>query len=102
MSGYVFDPSMPINILGLPALGTFFGDNANAGSPYNEDGTTIKSGATWSHFIWDHGKHERHFMHGSILVPELHLYVVHGYFNAFCTRIHKLLRDKVQNSLKYP
>ena len=31
--GCVFDPATPINILGVPALGTFFGDNANASSP---------------------------------------------------------------------
>ena len=31
--GYVFDPAMPINILDAPALGTFFGNNANAVSP---------------------------------------------------------------------
>ena len=86
---------MPINILGVPALGTLFGNNANSGSPYDKDSTTIKSGATRSQFIWDNGKHERHFMHGSRLIPELHLYVGHGCFNAFCTRIHKLLRDKV-------
>ena len=91
----MFDPATPINILGVPALGTFFGDNANAGNPYNEDGTTIKLGATRSNFIWDHGKHKHHFMHGSSLLPELHLYVGHGYFNAFHTRIDKLLRDKV-------
>ena len=93
--GCVFDPSKPINILGVPAPGTFFGDNSNAGSPYEEDGTTIKSVAMRSHFIWDHGKHKRHFMHGSSLMPEIHLYFGHGYFNAFCTRIHKLLREKV-------
>ena len=69
---------------------------ANAGSPYDEDGTTIKLGATRLHFIWDHGKHERNFMHGSRLMPDLHLYIGHGYFNAFCTRIHKLLRDSHQ------
>ena len=91
----MFDPATPINIVGFPALGMFFGDNDNASSPYDEDGTTIKSGATRSHFIWDHGKHERHFMHVSSLMPELNLYVGHGYFNVFCTRIHKLLRDKV-------
>ena len=34
-------------------------------------------------------------MHGSSLMTELHLFVGHGYFNEFCTRIHKLLRDKV-------
>ena len=74
----MFDPATPINILGLPALGTFFGDNVNASSPYDKDGTTIKSGATGSDFIWDHGRHERHFMYGSSLMPELHLYVGHG------------------------
>ena len=93
--GCVFDPATPINILGVLALGTFFGDNANAGSPYEEDDTTIKSGATRSNFISDHGKHEQNFMHGYRLMPEIHLYVGHGYFNAFCTRIHKLLREKV-------
>ena len=86
----MFDPATPMNILGVPTLGTFIGDNANIGSPYDEDGTTIKLGAMRSHFIWDHVKHKRYFIHGSRLMPELHLYVGHGYFNAFCTRIHKL------------
>ena len=95
MPGCVFGPATPINILGIPALGTFFYDNANAGSPYDKDGTTLTLGATRTHFISDHGKHERHFMHGSSLMPELHLYVGHGYFNAFFTCIQKLLRDKV-------
>ena len=79
----MFDTARPINILGVPALGTFFGDNANAGSPYDEDGTTIKFGATRSHFIWDHGNHERHVMHGFSLMSEIHLNVGHGYFNVF-------------------
>ena len=76
--GCVFDPATPINILGIPALGTFFGDNSNASSSYNEDGTTIKLGAMRSHFIWDHGRHEQNFMHGNSLMPELHLYVGHA------------------------
>ena len=95
MPGCVFDPATHINILGVPDLHMFFGENTNASSPYDEDGTTIKSGATRSHFIWDHGRHKRNFMHGSSLMPELHLYVGHGYFNAFFNLIHKLLRDKV-------
>ena len=77
--GCVFDPATPINILGVPALGTFFVDNANASSPYDDNGTTIKSGATRSHFIWDHGKHERHFMQIFRLMPELHPYIGHRY-----------------------
>ena len=51
MSGCVFDPAIHINILGVPALGTLFGDNTNAGSPYDKNGTTIKLGVTRSHFI---------------------------------------------------
>ena len=51
MTGCVFDPATPINILGVPALGTFFGDNANAGSPYDGDITTRKSGATRTNFF---------------------------------------------------
>ena len=31
--GCVFDTATPINILGVPDLGKFFGDNANASSP---------------------------------------------------------------------
>ena len=96
--GCVFDPATPVNILGVPALGTFFGDHADASNPYDEDGTTIKSGATRSHFVWDNGRHERHFMHGSSRMPELLLYVGHGYFNALCTCIHKLLSDRVHHA----
>ena len=93
--GSVLDPATPIIVLGVPTPVTFFEDNAKAGSTYDDDGTTIKSGATRSYFICDHGKHERHFMHGSSVMPELHLYVGNEYFNAFCTRIQNILRDKV-------
>ena len=89
----VLDQSSPVNILGVPALGGFFKDFASSDAAM--DGTTIKSGATKSHFVWDHGRHERHFVHGSTKMPELYLYVGHGYFNAFCTRVCKVLGDKV-------
>ena len=91
----IFDPESPINILGIPPLGAYFKDSATVHNPFDDDGTTIKSGATKSHLVWDHGKHERHFMHGASYMPELHLYVGHGYFNAFCTRIRKSLGEKV-------
>ena len=38
---------------------------------------------------------EHHFMHGSSQMPEIYIYIGHGYFNAFFTRIHKLLGNKV-------
>ena len=44
--GCVFDLHTLLNILGVPSIGTFFNDHANASSPYEEDGTNIKAGAT--------------------------------------------------------
>ena len=96
ITGCVLDPKTPVNILGFPALGTFFGDNADATDPLTEYGPTIKLGSTKPHFIWDHGRHERHIMQGYIYMPELYLYVGHGYFKAFCTRFHNFLSDKVK------
>ena len=61
----VFDPNTPVNILCVLDLGKFFGDNTDATDPLAEDVTTIKLGSTKSHFIWDHGRHERQYMHGS-------------------------------------
>ena len=55
----VFDPKTPINILVVPDLGTFFGDNEDATDPLSEYGTIIKLGSTKSHFIWDHVMHEQ-------------------------------------------
>ena len=79
----IYTPDSPINILGIPALGKCFNDVANINNPLDDDGTTVKSDATKSHFVWDHGGRERNFMHESSHVPELHFYVGHGYFNAF-------------------
>ena len=79
----VFDPKTPVNILGVTYLVTFFVDNKDATYPFAEDGITIKLGSTKSHFMWDHGRHEWNFMHGSSHLPELYLYVGHEYFIAF-------------------
>ena len=57
----VFYPKNLVNILGVPDLGTFFGDNSDATGTLAEDDTTIKSGAIKSHLIWDHGRNEWHF-----------------------------------------
>ena len=96
VKGCVYDPSAPMNVLGVPYLGKHhFKDQADANSLYDEDGTTIKSGSTKAHFVWDHGKHERHFFIGDSDLPELYLYVGQGYFKAFCTRVRKYFDDQV-------
>ena len=81
--------------MGVPDFGTLFGDNADATDPFLEDITTIKSGSTKSHFICDHVRHKRNFIHGSIHMPEVYLYVGHGYFTDFCTRVHTFFSEKV-------
>ena len=91
----VYYPESPLNTLGFPAIGVYFEDGADIRSPLQEDITIILSGSTKSHFVWDHGKHERHFIHGSRQLPELILYFGYGYFNALCTRVHKILRYQV-------
>ena len=48
-----------------------------------------------NHIFLYHGKHERHFIHGPSQLTELILFVGQGFFNDFCTRVHKLLGDKV-------
>ena len=80
----VFDSKTPVDVLGVPYLGTLFGDNSDATDSLAEDGTTIKSGSTKSHFIWDHDRHESHFMHGSIQMPEISIcrsWLFHGYLH---------------------
>ena len=81
--------------MGVIALGTFFGDNSDATYYISEDRTTIKAGSTKSYLIWDHGRHERHFMHASSRMPELYLYVGHGYFKAIYTIANNFFSDKV-------
>ena len=94
----VYDPDIPLNILGVPTLDKFSKDSVNPNDELGEDGTTVKSGATKSHLIWDHGKHERHFLHGSRNFPELCLYVDNPYFKICCTCVHKLLSEKVHHA----
>ena len=60
ITGCVLDPDVTINILGIPALGKFFGNNADVHSPITEEETTIKLDDTKSHFFGYHGKNKRH------------------------------------------
>ena len=71
-----------------------YGDNADTTDPLAEDCTTIKSGNTKSHLIWDYGRHDRYFRQGSSQIPELYLYVGHIYFTYFCTIGHNFFFDK--------
>ncbi|KAL7432992.1 hypothetical protein ACHAXH_001930 [Discostella pseudostelligera] len=81
----VYAPDSPFNILGIPFLGEYFGAH-NPVPSKDDDGTYIRSSASKSHFVWDHGKHERHFLHDDRSLPVLVLENGIRYFQAFCTR----------------
>jgi hypothetical protein len=59
----IYNPKSPFNILGIPFFGRFLGREVSPYPTSNDDGTYIQSSASRSHFVWDHGKHEHHFMH---------------------------------------
>ncbi|EJK58187.1 hypothetical protein THAOC_21711, partial [Thalassiosira oceanica] len=89
----IYDPDSPFNILGIPFLGEFF---AKPEDPHGYDPeTTITSNSAESKFVWDHGKHVRHFEHPSSRLPELHLNTGFGYFYSFCNRIRNTYNDRV-------
>ena len=92
--GAVYNEGSPFNIIGIPFLGDFFGSK-DAVPSSDDDGTTIKSSASRSHFVWDHGKHERHFDHGARRLPELTIQTGFGYFSSFCTRVRRNYHDTV-------
>jgi len=93
--GAVYDPEANFNLLGVPFLGDYFGRNDEIPNS-DDDGTWIKSSANKSHFTWDHGKHERHFVHGDSRLPELLMNEGTSYFRAFCSRISKYFAGNVE------
>jgi hypothetical protein len=89
----VFDPDSPYSLLGIPFLGEYFAkDNPNES---RDEETWILSRSSRSHFTWDHGQHERHFVHGENSLPELICNEGHSYFSAFCTRIRNHVKDNI-------
>ncbi len=59
------------------------------------NGTRIASSSHCSHFIWDHGKNERHFNHPNLNLPKLLLCSGTGYFQAFCTKVSRFYDNAV-------
>ena len=90
----IYDPDSPFNIMGIPALGEFFGKGDTIPTS-DDDGTYVTSSATRSTLVWDHGKHTRTFVHSSRRLPELTLETGFNYFSAFCTRVRRHYYDNV-------
>jgi hypothetical protein len=93
--GAIYAPDSPFNILGIPFFGSFLGQDNTPYPTQDNNGNYIISSALCSHFIWDHGKHERHFCHDERSLPILFLETGNNYFGAFCTQVTRLYSDLV-------
>ncbi len=89
----VYDPESPYSLLGIPFLGKYFARNDEA-NEFDEQ-TWIQSASTTFLFQWDHGKHQRHFKHGTTYFPKLLTNEGETYFTAFCIRISTFVDDKI-------
>ena len=66
----IYDPGLPVNIVGVPVLSEFFYDAVTCHDAVAEDdGNTILSRGRRSHFSWDHGKRHCHFTHSDSTLP---------------------------------
>ncbi len=81
----IYAPDSPFNILGIPFFGSFLGQDNTHYPTQDDNGTYIISSASRSHFIWDHGKHKRHFCHDKRSLPILFLETGNNSFGAFCS-----------------
>ena len=60
----IYDPNLSFNIMGIPFLGDYFGAKDTVPNR-DDDGTYVRSSASKTTFVWDHGQHSRDFTHDS-------------------------------------
>ena len=77
----IYNPNSPFNILGIPFLRDYFGAK-NTIPNRDDDGTYVRSSASKTTFVWDHGQHSQDFTHDARLLPVLTLNTGVGYFQA--------------------
>ena len=61
----------------------------------DDDGTYVRSSASKTTFVWDHGQHLQDFSHDARSLPVLILDTGVGYLQAFCTRVRRRYKDTV-------
>ena len=79
-------PIPPINILGTPFIGDFFG-TGDSPLTRDDDKTYVRSSASKTRFVWDHGQYTRDFTRDAHSLPVLTLDSGVSYFQAFCARV---------------
>ena len=90
----VYNPSSHFNIMSFGRFGQHFG---STDSPYNnyEEGTWVKSCASYTNFTWDRGRFIRWFSHSSDGLPELSVNIDSSEFSTFYSKLRKIYNDKV-------
>ena len=90
----IYNPNSPFNILGIPFLCDFFGLGDSLPTQDGEE-TYVRSSASKTRFVWDHGRHTRDFTHDARSLPVLTLDSGVGFFQAFCARVQRHYQDRV-------
>ena len=97
LDNLIYKPDSPFNVLSVARLGGHFGRND---SPPTEDdeGTWVRSSASFSTFSWDHKKHTRTIYHSVDRLPELPVNVGTSLFDSFCTDLKRFYSDNINLS----
>jgi hypothetical protein len=95
ISDAMYDPNYPSILLRIPFSGRFLGKDDAPHPTSNDDGTFIQLSASCYCLVWDHGKHEHHFMHNKRCLPILHLNTGLKYYQAFCSWVTKSYHNAI-------
>ena len=90
----VYNPSSPFNILSVDRVGQYFGSINSLPNNY-EEGTGVKSCASYTDFTWNRGRFTRQFAHSSDGLPELSVNIGSSTMSTFCIKLGRIYDDTV-------
>ena len=93
----IYKPDSPFNILSVARLGGHFGRNDSPPTG-DDEGTWVRSSASFTTFSWDHKRHTRTIYHSVDGLPELPVNVGTSVFDSFCSGLKRFYCDKINLS----
>ena len=90
----VYNPSSPNKILSIGRVGHHF-EIIYSPQNNNEEGTWVKSCASYTDFTWDHGRFTRRFSHSSEGLLELSVNIGSSTMSKLCSTLRRIYNDTV-------
>ena len=90
----VYNPLSPFNILSVVIAGQNFGSIYSPLSNY-EEGTWVKSCASYTNFTWDHGRLTLRFSYSSDGLTELSVNIGSSTISILCSKLWRIYDDTV-------